>query len=151
MNKRLLAIISLLLALVMVLGVLASCSSGNNNNDETTTGKNEESSREPSVSETETNQNGNEEESTGTGNGGSELPGLISGDNSELIELSNKLANGVNPYYTDASGNELTISNTTMDLGYNMTNANGDLLVSHLSTKDGHAYIKNTKIGRAHV
>ena len=31
-----------------------------------------------------------------------------------------------------------------MDLGFNMTHANGQMLVSHISTKDGHSYIKNT-------
>ncbi len=69
---------------------------------------------------------------------------LISGDNADLIELSNKLANGVYPYYTDNLRNELTIVNTKMTLGYRITNSDGDMTVSHISNKDGHAYIKDT-------
>ena len=62
----------------------------------------------------------------------------------DVIDLSNKLTNGSYPYYTDTSRNELLITNNVMDLGYRVTNALGDMTVSHLSTKDGHAYIKDT-------
>ena len=124
MNKRILTIISFLLAMLMIFGVLASCTNGNIIENE--------SSDDTSGNETPGE---NEEESD---------PILISGNNSELIDLANKLANGVSPYYTDSSRSELTIENMNMTMGYNMTANSTGMLVSHISTKDGHSYIKDT-------
>ena len=123
MNKKFLSIISFLLAMLMILGVLASCTDGGNETDSS-----EESPQESSET-TESGDNGEDTEDT------SETI-LINGDNAELIDLAYELANGVSPYYTDSSRNELTIENTEMKLGYNMTNTDTGMLVSHISTKD---------------
>ena len=139
MSKKFLSIISLLLSFVMLLGTFASCTQSNNVSDDTTESNTKTESTESGSSENDTN-----ETETGDKTADEDEPILITGDNAELITLANGLVNGVNPHYTDSSRNELTISNLEMDLGYNMTHADGDMLVSHLSTKDGHAYIQDT-------
>ena len=176
MKSKKISVISLLLAALMLLGVLASCTPSIETTNETTTApvettgsesssqtedkettestssKDNEVSDESALEDTESDSAIDSESASETETDSeehcvtteTEAPILISGDNAELIHLSNKLANGVAPYYTDSSRNELTIPNTEMDLGFNMTHANGDMLVSHISTKDGHAYIKDT-------
>ena len=187
MKSRKLSIISLILTVVMLLGIFASCSKSEETTDittttptETTKGETTESKSEETTSQTKVDTTvettGSEEVDDSTESDimdttsttdttentessevattseeeepivttETEEPILISGDNAELIHLSNKLANGVSPYYSDSSRNELTISNMEMDLGFNMTHANGQMLVSHISTKDGHSYIKDT-------
>ena len=62
----------------------------------------------------------------------------------DLIELSNGLANGVNPYFTDATKEQLTIENQNMTLGYGMIGGSGNSFVQHLSNKNGATYIENT-------
>ena len=133
MNKKILSIVSLLLAMLMLLGTFASCTQGNNGNENDSSDDSTQESEESS--ETKTPGEDQEDDSEQI---------LISGNNSELIHLANKLANGVSPYYTDSSRNELTIENTEMKLGYNMTHTGAGMLVSHISNKDGHNYIKDT-------
>ena len=133
MKRKILSIISLILSLIMIVSDCTSCNFFGLFGDETSS---ESGSESGSQSESESN-------SESSNPGGDKNEPLISGDDADIIELSNKLSNGVSPYYSDSSRNELIISNTQMDLGYNMTPAN-DMLVSHLSTKDGHDYIKNT-------
>ena len=148
MKRKFISIISLLLSLIMIVGVCASCNLFQNgqtetsNESESTSGSNTESGSTTESGSQSGSESGSESESGGSGNGTEDHP-LISGNDADIIELSNKLANGVSPYYSNSSRNELIISNTRMDLGFNMTSAN-DMLVSHLSTKDGHDYIKNT-------
>ena len=101
--------------------------SGSESENETTKPGNEETTK-PSDDETT-----KEEESTS----------FVSND-MDVIELSSQLANGVSPYYADSNRNQLIISNLEMNLSYNMTKAHGDMLVSNISTKDGHDYIRNT-------
>ena len=62
----------------------------------------------------------------------------------DLIELSNDLKNGVNPYFTDATKEQLTIENQNMTLGYGMVGMSGNSQVQHLSNKNGATYIENT-------
>ncbi len=185
MKHRSLSVISLIMTVVMLLGILASCKTPEEtqgttappsaettlgeaslstseettvpSKDDTISGAEDEDSTEDDATESGSSVTVESAETSDASEVTSETTDedvvvtteteeaiLISGDNAELIHLSNKLANGVSPYYSDSSRNELTISNMEMDLGFNMTHANGQMLVSHISTKDGHSYIKNT-------
>ena len=144
MKRKFISIISLLLSLIMIVGVCASCNIFGN--EQTETGSESESSSGSSTesgSESDSKTESGSESESGGASDGTENPPLISGNDADIIDLSNKLANGVSPYYSDSKRQELIISNNQVDLGYNMTSAN-DMLVSRLSTKDGHDYIKNT-------
>ena len=152
MKTNSLRILCALLASLMILAALASCGScvGNvedettNNGQETTEGNQETTDSQGSDTTTESGQGGDTTESGGDETEESGPAGIVDADHGDLIELSNSLKNGVNPYFTDASKEQLTIENQVMNLGYGMVGMSGNSQVQHLSTKDGIPYIQNT-------
>ena len=64
-------------------------------------------------------------------------------ENGELIEHADKLANGVQAYFSDASRDKFVVENRNMTLEY-LTDAFDDQYVSAIKNKDGFSYIENT-------
>ena len=62
----------------------------------------------------------------------------------EVIELSNDIKNGVNVYYSSSSQSAVSIENKLMNMEYRTDSKRGSMLVSHLSTKQGNTYIRDT-------
>ena len=148
--KKHVKILSLLLALLMLSAPLVACNDqGDTESSETKSQDTEISSTTESASEEaseseESHATESESKEPETQESESETVTVIEAVENEytdIIKLSNDLKNGVNPYFTDSTRNELTIENKTMSLGYNMT---GNMQVSHLSNTKGVPYITNT-------
>ena len=146
MRTNSLKILCALLASLMILAALASCGScvgdpldetTESTKQETTEGNQETTDSQGSDTTTESGQGGDETEESGPA-------GIVDANHGDVIELSNSLKNGVNPYFTDSTKEQLTIENQIMDLGYGMKGASGNMQVQHLSTKSGVPYIQNT-------
>ena len=63
---------------------------------------------------------------------------------SDIVELSNVLKNGVNVYYSNSAKNAVSIENKVINMEYSIDRNRGNMLVSHLSTKQGIPYIHDT-------
>ncbi len=68
---------------------------------------------------------------------------LITGEDADVIERAEILANGVQAYHKGVNRNEYVIENTNMTLTYPLVSTM-DQQVSSLTTKDGRAYITDT-------
>ena len=141
MKKNSLRFLSLLLALCLSAGILASCGGGEEETSsvDSQTIVNTETEGETKSQDTEGSTSADTEPETET-----EMVVELQGEEAELIQLAHDLKNGVNPYYSDASRNEVTIENQTMNLGYVIGSGNRNMQVSHLSTPTGNDYITNT-------
>ena len=152
MQKSFFSTISLLLALLMVVGMFASC--GNKQTTPTTseTGSSAqdqtdaESSGEASGSTPQnTEGSGNSTETEGKGNSTETEPPAASADgkHSEIINLNNSMANQVQAYFTDSSRQYYNFQNTEMTMSYSRSAVN-DQLVSYIANTKGNKYIENT-------
>lgn len=65
-------------------------------------------------------------------------------NHTDIVKLSNSLANGVNVYYTDSKLAQLTVKNQNMTLRYGVKNGSNSMYVESLANKDGAAYVQNT-------
>ena len=151
MKKQLLSLIAIILTAVMLLGVLAACKSKTPpqtepNGSTSTEGVGSESS----TNEKETDKGGesNGSETSTTVEQGSETeptppPHDGLGEHSAIIQTSNSYKNNVLSYYTDSTKKEVTFENMTMNMGYGIV-SNGNMQISHLSSKSGGTYISNT-------
>ena len=144
MRKNIRTIISFVMVLILSLSVLSACR--DTDGEETSqTGSITDSSESNSASEEDvTSDIGSEEESSEDSSGTeSNNESLLDIKNGEIIESSNKYANGVRSYFTDGNRTKFVIENTEMALTY-MRAASGDQLVSSLASASGIEYISNT-------
>ena len=135
MKKNRIKAISLLLALVMLIGIFTACTPAE---DETTS--------DTQVSETEAL--GSESASDSTEETESESETEIelielSGENGALIQHADSLANGVQAYFTDASRTHFSYRNQEMTLNYARSN-NGKKLVESIKNTKGKSYVEQT-------
>ena len=185
MKKQSIRYISLLVAIIMMIGALASCKSGGgetessqgttssttekttetqsesaevessevstteetaDNTEDTATTGSENATGSSESTEVDSSETGSSDENT---SGSSEeqssevVEATLSGEYSELIEISNDIKNGVNPYYTDGTRSSVTIDNQDISLKYNIA-ADGNMQIVNLSTRSGNVYIENT-------
>ena len=147
MKKRSLSIISFILASLMVLGILASCSSGGEN--ETESSKKAETTDVESNDKTETSEKeGGETNDDGGnngngGNGGNSDVELV-GPNAPIIELADNLKNNVSMYFNqEGSRDYVTYENMEMKLEYALDSIL-EQQVTSLTNKSGNPYIQNT-------
>ena len=128
----------MLLALVMLFGLFAACTGNITSEDPTdseTTSDIDSSDTDNSEnedSETEDNSNGDEKEEI-----------ALDVDEALIIQNANKLANGVQAYFTDSSRTSMTFENLNMSLEYAVSN-NVPKQVVALNNKSGQSYIQNT-------
>lgn len=171
MKKRLLSIISLILASLMIVCAFASCSSGGEIEDESSD-KSEssatESTKADDVESTEKDGNGSAEStpsegtekdpSDGTtdednqggeettkptgGNEDIESPELV-GPNLPIIELADTLKNNVSMYFPGSKRESVIYENMEMKLEYALS-ASLAQRVTSLTNKNGNSYIKDT-------
>ena len=155
MKKSILSTFSLLLALLMVLGMLASC--GNNQASTTTT--NAETDAKETEGATETNgstentTDGSGDSEGSSGNDGSDTeketsctdapPVSADGEHSNIINLNNSMANKVQAYFSDSKRTHFNLQNTEMTMSY-ARSTNNDQLVAYISNTKGNKYIENT-------
>ena len=137
MNRKI-QIIALILTLVMLVAAFAGCG-GNISTNETTGGsQNEQPSEQSSEQPSESSSVGVEEES-------SEPTGddVVENPHSDLINLTNSLANGVQGAYTSKLWKEYDITNHNMSLRYVLTRGD-EQRVAHIKNTHGASYIENT-------
>ena len=149
MKRSLLSTLSLLLALVMMLGAFVACddsktvdestsapadesqptdtSSEQSESTDAETASEESESEAQSESETETDSNRVEAE----------------GEHAGLINLTNSMANTVQAYFTDSKRTHYNLQNTEMTMSYSRSMMNKQLVASITNTK-GNKYIENT-------
>ena len=131
-----LRILALLLAGIMLLGILASCTQGGTENDET-------NPKEESESDESSSTDNSEESSEQTPPIVDEetYPSLLEGENAELIEYADRLSNGVNAYFTDTNRTAFYFKNMNASVTCDLQDTK---LVSSISNKYGVDYITNT-------
>ena len=137
MKRKILSLISLLISLLMLLGVFASCTENIPNEPE-------DSSSNQS-GETEESSGGDKDESPDNNNGylpdkePSVVPG---GDYSSLIHAADSLKNGITSYFDEGERLHYTVENGNMNLHYPLTKDEQRLLT--IKNKNGNAYIEST-------
>ena len=130
-NKRKISIVSFILALLMLISPLASCTNGETNENDNT--------------ESHLNQDNEESSENDTGDGvESELtpPPQLEGDHAAVIENASKLANGLQTYY-NADRSVYSIKNLNTTLDYTLTGSDNPM-VAALKNSKGDAYLTNT-------
>ena len=137
MKRTPLSLISLLLCVFMLTGLFASCKNGNQT-DSTDTNP-VESTAPGSDSEAGETVEGSEKETE------TEAPEVSIADikNGLLIENANKLANGVNAYFTDGKRTDFALENQNMSLEYALANYKAQLVTS-LKNAEGNSYLEST-------
>ena len=133
MKKSTLALISLILATVMIASSLAAC---------TGSGTTEETNESEESSSVENNGNGESEKESSSNESESaeEIqkaePKPLEGPYASTVKLSNSYANGVNVAYPSASRDSILITNKNMSLTYN-THSFKDKLVGSIKNSAG--------------
>ena len=142
MKRNHISVISLLLAIIMIVGALAACGSGNN----TTTEAPGEQSTEASTNQNQTT-NGTTgtttEETTEEGTTVPENPLGNVGYSEDLIKVSNGLAGDVQAYFETSKWFKYIVENNNMSLKYTVCK---DLpqYVEYIKNSQGKSYIENT-------
>ena len=132
MKRRLLSLLSLSLALLMFLSILASCNGGSDNETEGSS-QNSDSINNESDTEKETDNGGDSED----------IEGPVANRHQELIETSNALANGVQAFFTNANRTHYSLQNLEMTMNYCRSSVS-DQLVESIKNTQGNTYIQNT-------
>lgn len=152
MKINLVKVISLLVAIIMILSALASCSKKNTGASES---QGTEGNSSTEKQETSTNDESGSKETTGKTESGSESESesesdtvggeIVGAENryTELIKLSNSIKNGVNPYYSDGGRQDVTIENKLMTMGYHIS-GDSNKQITYFANKSGANYIENT-------
>lgn len=135
MKKRIIAIISALLALSMTGAVFASCTPGGVTNDP-------QESESESTSQTDPEENSSESDKNNSGDETEDGP-MLDCDNALSIEYANSILNGVNYYYPDYKRETAVIENQEMMLEYGLL-TDGNKQVQSLKNKNGVPYVENT-------
>ena len=134
----------------MILGALSACfdnpqtddTSGSESSSESSS--NSESSSESSKTESDTDGGDESEESTTAPDDEyveETHPALLEGDNAEFIEYADRIANGVNAYFTNPDRTGYYLDNQNVSVTYDLQNTK---LVTAVSNKAGANYVENT-------
>ncbi|MBQ8409519.1 MAG: hypothetical protein IJY39_11730 [Clostridia bacterium] len=134
MKKTTLSLIALLLTATMLVGIFASCGDNLSVDDDTS------ASTEAVVDSTDTGDSENKSDETETQ---TPAPSISDIKNGLLIENANKLANGVNAYFTDGKRTDFALVNQNMSLEYALAN-HKDQLVTSLVSAEGNTYLQST-------
>ena len=154
MKKQIVTLLSLLLVSSMMLGVLVSCTT-DVNNDTTATNAPEqteaptdgEETTAPQASESESNESESEAEletESGSESDTEQVGPTLEGEDAAIIEEASKLKNGVLTYYADSRKNSVVMENLNMTMDYGIKSKEGNMQITSLTDKEGHAYITNT-------
>ena len=130
-NKRKISIVSFILASLMLISPLASCTNGETNENDNTESHLNQGNEESSENDTE---DGDESELT--------PPPQLEGDHAAVIENASKLANSIQTYY-NADRSVYSIKNLNTTLDYTLT-GNANPMVAALKNSKGDAYLTNT-------
>jgi hypothetical protein len=141
MKNKQLSALSLLLALVMLLGTLASC--GGNSSDTTTDSGDAITTETKAAETTETETSAQTTNETDTAQETEDIV-LLEGENADLIQTAYNLMNGVNTYYSGGDRDSVMIDNRGMNLSYNIKSNSNNMQIGYLSTPDGKPYITDT-------
>ena len=140
MNKNLFSIISLLLALLMIAGVFASCTGDVGNTEDTTESESSTSTQGGSEDEESDNEDSSDD-------GFEEPPveggALLEGPHAPLIEKADSLKNNVLAYFPSSTRDSVVYENMEMSLEYALA-GNLEQQVTYLKNKEGKSYIENT-------
>lgn len=158
MKRRNIALLSLLLAMLMLLSTFAACSKKDNTTengstsatDAETSGQQSESDGKGDSTEKESSEgpggssdtNGDSEKNTEEETEKDTSPKLEHYENGELIEHADHMSNKVNAYYTDGERSGYEIYNTNMIYTYNLM-SDGDI-IGTLKNKNGGVYLEKT-------
>ena len=148
MKKRSISLISLLMAILLLAGVFASCGGNQENVTEAeTTNTSESSGTEDQGSESESEsgtstEKGTVDESESTTQEETEPPQLDC-DNGELIQYANQLANEVDVYFTEGARRSVVAQNDNMSFVYNLAN-DGNQQVASLKNSKGKSFLQDT-------
>ena len=146
--KTTIRILSLLLSLLILAAPLVACTTQGNDDETQSEGSSDNLTDESEGKGSDGTEDSESEDSESEESGGqdtdTDAPPTIENEYTDLIQLSNGLKNGVNPYYTDATRAEVTIDNQVMSLGYGMVGMSDKMQISHLSNTKGVPYISNT-------
>lgn len=148
MKKRVLSLISLMLALIMLASLFAACGGGDKATE--TDGIETDSSTESATDTERENESGSKAESATESDTEKETEGdtethppLLDCDNAELIELADRLANGVNVFYPSSSRRDIIIENKNMSLSYAISTEYPQQ-VSFIKNKNDKSFIENS-------
>ena len=155
MKINLVKAMSLLIAIIMVLSALASCSkkeeepgttpgtqetAGSTSTEKQETAANSESA--PKETDEKTESGSDKESEAESETVGGEIVGAEN-KYTQLIELSNSIKNTVNPYYSNGDRDNVTIENQVMTMGYQIVGGSNKQ-ITYLANKSGANYIENT-------
>ena len=143
MKKSTRTLLSVILAIIMILGILASCTNDPSQGDES-------GSSQGTAENTDPIESGSQESDTESGdetdNGGeTEVvpPSLDDIGNGLLISNAHALANGVNAYFTDGKRTDFVLENKNMKLEYALSAGKGQQISTIVNTA-GKAYLTGT-------
>ncbi len=154
MNKRTFRFLALILTLIMLIPLAASCDVPEETDTESNTTITEGSETEQETPSqgtvsTETEETASEGVETTDGETvtetetADETDPVLEGPNAELISLAYALANGVNAYFPNAERESFLIENQNMSLDYALKHYD-DQQVKFIKNKEGASYIENT-------
>ena len=148
MKRNHISVISLLLALIMIVGALASCGGPGVATEEPTKNETTEAPSEEKTSEKQTDtpdQTTTEEPDEVTTEETTEIieGPVLEGTNADLIRTSNELAHGVQAYFENSKWFKYIVDNQNMSLKYTVCK---DLpqYVDYIKNTQGKSYIENT-------
>ena len=139
MKKSLFSIISLLLALLMIAGVFASCTGGGGDTEDPTESESSSSTQGGSEDESSEKEDSSDDSSEEPPVDGALLEGL----HAPLIEKADSLKNNVLAYFPDSTRDRVVYENMEMSLEYALA-GNLEQQVTYLKNKEGKSYIENT-------
>ena len=128
MKRKYISVLSLILALLTLIGAFSSCAPADEPDDSS-------DSQTSQISEEETEKLPAETEE--------DTSPKLEGENALLIENAERLANGVQSYYSDPNRSGYTVENKNMTLDY-LLSAEEAQMVSALKNKKGASYLENT-------
>ena len=144
MKKTTVSILSLLMSTATLLGSLSACNTPPDNTEtDTETAITESAAASSPETESATQNNQTETENTVEADTEADTTPKLEGANALLIENAERLANGVQGYYSDPERSAYTVQNQNMLLHYDLS-ANGTQMVTSLTNAKGAPYIENT-------
>lgn len=142
MKNRKISLISLLLAALMLVSVLASCGGGGN--ETTTEAPDKETTEAPVIDTTEKPTEKEEtEDTTEESTDPAEIETEEPVEHLDIVENANALANGVQTYFLNGKKNSIGIDNLNMSLQYPLS-GDANQLITALNNTQGKSYIQNT-------
>ena len=141
MKNRNFRLISLLLSMIMIIGVFASCQGPVE--QVTTDAPSKETTEAPSEITTEIPTEKDTEESTEDTTDVVEIETVEPSRHIDIVENANNLANGVQSFFLDGMKNSIGVSNQNMTLEYPLS-GDANQLISKLYNTQGKSYIEDT-------